>query len=723
MTLTVPTAGVSGGRSAQLQFEAPQTGAVLEQFGNVMKGVGDKLESQRLNLEMSKLQLGMTRDMDQLRLKYQNVGDPDQIDAGWAADINALKASYFDGKTETGRARVDPKIRDQFGLMFDDLSEKHAFALGTQALAMRHSQTIATGIEYRNEIVKQASVADAATRDTLYEQGAEGIDREVAQGIKSPEQGANEKIALREGIEKNAAGYMLQDDPQGLLETLDAGELSSLSAEDRVAFSDHAKGEIARREKAASEKAVADNKEQVAGWKKQITDGIGVVEKGGRWADAAVLDNPEIAAALPDEVAQARGAISLQNDGKNVNSMTLDDLKAERDTLKGKAVSKPWQTDRLTYLNARIDTVEKGLATDPSALWQKSMPDILPPLDLSDPQKAAAGLVGRIARTDHLVATKHMAKAAYLSDAEKAALKPLLAPEAATDDRMAWVQALVSADPAKAATIAAAVGGSKALQQSIELLADGIDPNIVRPILNGEAKIAAGVASAPASKNSQMLFGDVTGGAFANDPQGGAKVKAAADALFADAAGGIDPDETSDVWGPDGPARQKYTDAIQEVTGATRDADGNFTIGGVQEIRGRRIPLPRGVPADDFSRALDLVGEQLAGGDVFGENSNAGMTLLPAPDAGPKADLPKVDPYRGLKAASLRAGAYPDFGANGADPASTFEGVRVEPAGGVGQDAYVFVRTTDRGIDRIVTDQNGQEFYFSASGLIKQVPR
>lgn len=729
MSLTVPTAGVSGGRAAQLQFETPQTGNVIAAFGDAVKGIGDQIEGERLDLEMGRLQVDMTRDLGNLRLKYENMGDPEAINAGWGKDLATLKDSYLNGQTETGRARVDPKLRDRWSLGFDDLAEKHAFAIGTNVMAIQRSQRVATGIEYAAVAAQQAATVDASTRDTIYAQYDERVDGEVKAGLKTPEAGAKEKLDFRANGDANAAFQMLQDDPHGLLDHLDAGELANLTPEDRAGYAAKATAELDRRAKAAAQDAASAAKEQVAGWKADIQDGLGVISTGKLWGNAALLDNPAVAAALPNEVAHARGALAFQGEAKNINRMSLDELRAEAANLAGQPATKKWQTEKSVYLDARIADVEKATGTDPVGFWQASMPEALPPLDLSSPEAAAKSLAGRIARADHLTQTGHLPKGAYLSAADTAALKPMIADTADANTRLAWASSLTAGGADHAIPLAKAAGATPVFQQALMLLSDGVDPATVMPMLRGEQKLATNVASAPPPKDQQALFNELTGDVFAGDPGAASRVMAGASAIYADDMGTISPDDIANGVFSDGPARDKMLRAVQSSLGASPDANGDLTIGGVQDIRGRKLALPRGVAASAVEATIDRIGLQLNGLSPTTETEKFSPTLAPNPamdavaKAAAPAPLPKDDIYRGLKDASLTPGQYPDLGANGADPAEMWNNIRIEPAGQIGQDAYLLVRTTDRGIDRIMTDPTGHEYYFSLSKLVGTTPR
>lgn len=76
MTLTVPTGGVSAGRSANTAVNEPGAlGAGLADLGQAMLQVGKRVKAERDDIDMRRTQLQMTRDMGQARLHGgQSVG-------------------------------------------------------------------------------------------------------------------------------------------------------------------------------------------------------------------------------------------------------------------------------------------------------------------------------------------------------------------------------------------------------------------------------------------------------------------------------------------------------------------------------------------------------------------------------------------------------------------------------------------------------------------------
>jgi hypothetical protein len=140
MALTVPTSGVIAGRAAQPVADTGvgAVGGAISEFGQRIAETFGRVEADRLDREMSRINVDMTRDLGQLRLQVEQMGDPDAAGAAWDQGRASIRDQYLNGQTDSGRPRVDPKNRENFGLAFDDLSNTHALAIGRMNMEQRH---------------------------------------------------------------------------------------------------------------------------------------------------------------------------------------------------------------------------------------------------------------------------------------------------------------------------------------------------------------------------------------------------------------------------------------------------------------------------------------------------------------------------------------------------------------------------------------------------------
>lgn len=709
MTLTVPMAGETGGRAAQLQFEAPQTGAVLAAFGDTVKQVGDRLETQRLDKEMTELQLGMTHDINQLRLKYEAMGDPEAIDAGWAKDIKTLKDGYLTGTTDAGRPRVDPKLRSKFGMAFDDLGERHAFALGARNLAIRQSQTVAAGIAYADEAAKQVATTDAGTRDEIYRQNDARIDREVGQGLKTPEQGAREKIDFRSRGDANAAFQMLQDDPHGLIDHLDAGELPGLSAEDRLTYKARAANAIAVADDKAAKAAEVARDQLAADTKATLKDGIAIMSKGLPWQGEAMLKDPAVRTLAPDLVNEAVGAQALRDNRKVIDQMTPGELRDLRAEVTAPGFAKPYQTEMVGVIDKRLAETEKAWSVDGVAAGKSADLNVpaLPDFDPANPDAFAKGLAERAVWAGWAEKRGYAPKVALMDEGERTRLKPLIGIDADPATRAAAALALVRGAGKDAESVAKAAGASGAFLYSMGLIGEGRSPVLVEAMLRGEAKREKKTVILPTDKDLRLVFDRETGGVFGDDPNANAAMLDAATALYADAATGIDPEEVKSGWTGDGAAGAAFGVAIQQALGGTPDASGDYTVGGIQDVHGHKVALPSGMPRDAAEAAWSALGDKL---DIRRRGPNGQIAY----DA---AGSRVADPSAGLKAlqAASLDGGEPDLGK---EPSGLYlSGLSLRA---YGPDRYVLTYPYN-GKTILVEKKGGGTFTFSLTKLAKAV--
>lgn len=702
MSLTVPTAGVSGGRAAELQFEAPQTGNVIRAFGERVKELGDRLESERLDLEMSRLQVDMTRDLGQLRLKYENMGDPEAIEAGWGSELAALKQSYLSGRTETGRARIDPKLRERWELGFDDLAERHAFALGTKVLALRRSQSVATYIE-REATTAQAMIGvDPATRATLAAQNDATIDELVLKGAFSPEAGAAAKLKFRQEGDFNAAVDDLSRDPELLRAGLDGNAYPDLTPEGRAKLEGFYAAALDKQAKAAEAGAAKIVAAQAA----ELREGIAIMKAGQPWKAVGKLDDPAYAAANPELWAEARQAQWLLENGKNIAQMTVAELEALKAEITAPGFDRSWQVEPVALIDKQIAETEKAWATNGIAAAKAAdlpVPE-LADFDPANPGAFAKSLAERAAFAGW-AETKGYAEAVPLVDeAEAARLKALVGPNADPAARVALASALVAGGGGRGEGAARAAGASDVFLFAMGLINEGRDASLAEAMLRGDSKIVRQTVILPSDKDMTMIFDEITGGLFGSDPAANDEVFAAARALYADGATGIDPEQVKDSFLlADGAARRQFAAAVQMVLGGSADANGNLTIGGIQEVAGGMVVLPAGVSQQAANDAWDNLGKQLRG-----------RVWDPKLADWPRGPEGATDVLRGLKAASIGGGQVPDLGP---DPYLTYlNGLQIEA---YGPDLYVLWYPNRAGQKTYIENGDGKTFTLSMRALLK----
>lgn len=396
MTLTVPQASTVAGRSADTTVQYQDTGAVFAQLGERVAEFGTALETDRLDREMSRLQVDMTRDVGDLRLQVEGMGDPDAAGAAWDQGMSQLRETYMTGAGENGRPRVDPRNAENFGLAFDDLTNRHGLAIGGQLLAARQSQRSATFMEYERVAGVEAARTDPGTRDQIYLNFDAEADKMEAAGIWTAEQTQQSKTRFRETTQNTGAIEMVNADPAGFLDLHEQGAYDWLPPDRAAAYAAQAQGRIDQMTAAQLRQAEADRKERAAQIDKRLGD-IGLIADDGRTAvDEDWLSNPEVQAS--PKFAEAQAAIALRNERSDLPFMNVSQLDALIAEEKVKPVGGKYQTERLKVLEARRDAAAKGYAKDPVAFAKASGLPVpaLPTFDPAAPDAYVDAFASRV---------------------------------------------------------------------------------------------------------------------------------------------------------------------------------------------------------------------------------------------------------------------------------------------------------------------------------------
>lgn len=489
-TLTVPQADDTGGRAARPQFETPQTGEAVAAFGQALRGLGDRMEAERLQLEMGRLQIGITRDLGDLRRRYEKA-DPDSLDAGWPSDLAALKAAYLQGAD--GRPRVDPKLRGRWELAFDDLAERHAAALGVRAQVARVVGRAATLHDLGEVTATEAAQSDPDTRDDLYAAHSAALAEAAARGELAQDTAAARVRDIEDRAEAEAAAAAVAEDPEGFVIGLDEGAWRHFG---------RAQAEEWRRRAEGAQRAAQDRTERAAeiadrAASRKLAQGldqtIGVLARGGVSASEALIDSPEAAATHPDLVARARRARWLRDHGRPIGQMSPAEMAEYAASLRADPAARatglrPWE-----FVETRLADSRKALSRDPIAWAQDAG---LPVPDLSDAiggdaDRLVSALEARADFAGWMTERGYGAGARLLSDEERRAVAARLA--AAPDDEPGLARAVVARFGEGAAGILDQLGIDAATRT---LALAGGDPALAGPARAAASARKAGDAAA-----------------------------------------------------------------------------------------------------------------------------------------------------------------------------------------------------------------------------------
>lgn len=612
MSLTVPKAGVIAGRApalSQVPVAQSQAGAAMGALGDRLLQVGTALEEERSQRELSQARVQMMNGLNDLRLKYEQVGDPDVIDRDFGAEASGLRDQIVGGLS----ARSQPAAGD----MFNEMQASHAMALGGRAIDLRQSQRMATLAETTNATVQAGATADPTTQAVYLGQLDDHLAELVATGTITPEQAQTRRMDAAAEMESARATRLLSDNPQALIDQIDKGAeggFSNLGADRLQSFRARAVADLAAQAaRNLSEQNRAD-KERLASAKDFLKDGIGVFGRGRDWAEsdkaAQMLADPTIAA-LPEarEYAQAK---LLHENMPQFAALPMTEKRRLLAEAKAKPIEKPYDGDLVAAMQSQIAADEKGWKEDRFAHAAEILPTKVPALP--DPLTASAdelvaGLKPRIRYATSLRDAGHVSDVKYFSPAEAESWKAAAAESQSPAVRAKLASAFAVAFGDQVEEASAEIGAEPLFSYVGGLIANGGGEVLARQIFDGARAIKAGDTRMPAApqrrsaffREFQSLFADGTMPGQLDEAAGRDQIIAAADALYAYCRRG-DPNATDAVLDEDA-----YRQAVHEVMGGTGAFDSNQARGGVQTIHDRLTMLPPDVAGADVTRALEMM--------------------------------------------------------------------------------------------------------------------
>lgn len=679
MTLILPRAGTDPGRAARAAEIVPnETGAMLAGLGDIAAQVGQQLENDRRDRNFQRAQVDLTREVNDLRLGVEQIGNPDEAEAFWKRGVQGLRQRYLE--TEGEDAVLDPRNRDRFGIAFDRLVDATAFSVGARNLGLRRSQRAATAFELRQEASRMGAGADPQTRAALFAEIDEDIALRLQSGDLTPEEAAKERFAARGEISNAHAIRMITEDPQSFLEA-DIEDFPGMDGDTFERYRAQAASAQATAENQAAAAAEKAARERQAALGSRLTEMRDIMADGRTAVDEEFLSDPEVQA-HPD-FAETMAMRSLRDENVALAEMTPDQIDALIAGERGKKVAHKFQTERLKVLEDWRDRHEEGFARDPIAyarsLWNRTdRPSArqiidLPDFDPSNPEAFGQALALRARQGQELVDEGFTTELRILTDAERETLRAQAGQDNDPASRAALAQVLATSLPRESFDRLSSVIDDPVFSHVGGLMASGGARAVAEEVLRGQQVIGQGnVILPPVRDRTEPAFAAVRD--FFADVPGGEALQAtitkSADALYAarirrsDPAGGIDEDV--------------YRQALHEVMGGQGRFDARDAKGGMQMFREKLTPLPLGVGARDVERAMSSLLGDLSGvegpvndrarldSQVFPAEpgssiKDSGIARRPVPTLTPKEAVERA--WGRLRTASVREGGLP--GING----------------------------------------------------------
>lgn len=719
MPINVPRSNALAGAAASIQVATPDTGAAFAELGQAMKQVGDGIQQERAAREMERTKLTMMRGLQDLRLKWEQSGDPDALDTQFPAEAQALKAELTKG--------LMPRNQADAGLMFDQIVFSHTNAIGVKALDLRQSQKRVT-LDEIGRVAVGAATTDPETSATYMQEYRKSLDALVADNTLTPEQADAKWREVTGGSDMAQMERLFADDPQALLTGIEGGQLGqNLDGDTREKWRTRA---IARIEADNAAKVQADKvarSETIAQGRDLLKDGMGVFRKGSDFARQADIEklrsNPDLAAELVDELAEYDNAHALYKAMPAFATLSLDGKKRARAEAAADPKAKAYQADIVTAMDASIAEHEAAVRNGDLYAYAESIGvSKIPALpDPKDPNADLASAFKKRAFTAQALTSTGMTGFDSLGRAIQA---PIFTPE-----EKETYAALVAADapPKDKARLAAALSvlGPNADRAARELGADpvmdwitggigneALSPKLALEVFEGQRAAEQKQISLPPIDQrrgaffSQFsgLFNDGTGDGPDENPQMQAAVQAA-DALYA-----LRSRATPPVAGVAVELDQAlWAQAFHEVMGGTGAYGSSDARGGLAEVdtggETYKLILPKGVAGQDVEAAFETIISRAGDGGKGGSFGG----LMP-----PMATVPVMDDDA-WKAMSI-SGRPPRAGGKPID-AKTFSSARLQPLGGDVYELEVLDQRTGRYV--AIGDDQGAPWAFRMADFLK----
>lgn len=659
------------GRAAQVQVNGDNLAGDVAQLGNVMNQIGTQIEGERLSRQRDRLRVDVTRDLNDLRLEFEQIGDPDRLDAEWGPRVQQLRASYLEGTDANGRARVDQANQPDFGILFDSLANSQSFSVGQRALAGRQSQAEATWVDYSAQAANAAASGTPEVRADVVANADRMLADMVARNIITPEEAAVRSQQLSGDAASAAAVTHAAQDPAGFVAALENGAYLELSPEDRARRTVSAQAEIERRRREEQREADQAAEEQSREIGRQLGD-ITTIANQGRVSDAETILSDPAVQAHPD-FAEAQAAIALRTEQPDWQLLAPAQLRELIEEERGRSIDEPYQAERLTLLERALATSEEQWRADPVAraieLGEQTAAFNVAELPQTEFGTFGEGLAeavqARSVMAQDLRGQGYTDQVRLFTDAEGASLRAAAAVGQPIDQRLHVIGSVFGGSSGESRAQVEAVINDPTATHVANLMRAGVAEPVLREILTGQEALDAGTVALPPNRARigaaggafQSLFADLPGG-----DQEQARVMAGADALYAARVRGEAAAEDFD--------EDVYLQALHEAMGGQGDRSSNQATGGVQWVRNSDVRLPRGVTANQAWAAMQLIGVN------YGEQQY-----------GADAALPRL---------AAAGNGTPILG----DPGSAvgrLHDARMVAVGGLGSDRYVLVEDTASG--------------------------
>lgn len=614
MSLTVPRAGVIGGRAPQLAsvpVPVSEMGAAVAGLGDRMLQVGTAIEEDRSQRELAQARITMMQGLNELRLEFEQSGSPDDIDVQYPQRAEALKQSILGG--------LSARSQQGGAVMFDELQVTHGFALGKRAIDLRQSERMATLAQTTQAAVNMATGADPTTRAVALGQLDDHLHAQIANGTITPDEAQSIRMKAAADADNGTAMRRIDEDPAGLIADIDAGKYDTLDPSAREARRGEAVNRLRINAAQAEARGKVAEKERIDTAKDLLKNGIASFQAGRSFTESErvkdLLADPTVAA-LPE----AREYAHAQALAKAMPEFATLPLEAQKRILaqeRKAPISAGYEANLAEAMQSTIAAAEEGLAKDPIGYavkmkWMDASP--LPDIATAGADDFATAFRARSRAADGLSENGYFPAKRYFTPAEAEMLKAAVTQNNSPEQLVKLSSAFAAGFGNDAGRAASEIGADPVFQLIGGMLADGGDEAIARRVFNGRRIMETKDVRLPPEKDRKSVFFKTFYGMFSDGTTPGEPdekpvqdaIEAATDALYAAETF----DETYRRGNTSDPVvidETRWKNCLHKVLAGAGGFGDDLATGGVQEVMGQITLMPRGISGRALERNIETV--------------------------------------------------------------------------------------------------------------------
>jgi hypothetical protein len=378
---------------------------------------------------------------------------------------------------------------------------------------------------------------------------------------------------------------------------------AALSVRERLpglAWTPEQSAEVHRKAAEDGQRRIPDGQNKmISGWKSTLKTIVDAAKAGRRAAGEELLDNPNVMAALPDEVREALAFTTLRDTMPSIFKLPPKETSAwVAEQTKAAIVNSPWEVDYWGYAEKAVAANAEAWAKDPIKRAGEVLENKPAPMpDLANIEALPAWLESRAAYGQSLADQGFTPKPVFVSAEEATALGALFGKDVPADLKLGALTAVVGAMGENASGFFDQINMSdKTVRAAGMALAAGVDPRVAEDALVGRQRLDEGIIQSPEDKAVMGAFDDGMRTAVMSVPGASAMMGEMKDLAISIYAATVPQNATS------GQQKDAMAEAWKRALGQTETPTG--TRGGVQDVGGNPAWLAPSMSGEEINGAL-----------------------------------------------------------------------------------------------------------------------